>query len=436
MYDTRYEPSSIAARYAAHGVRAFISLPLFRDDEWRMQVWISDNKPRTWSSGDVALLRELADRIWLRLERARAESALRETQARLEEALTTARMAYWTWDPRTKSTVSSRSLDALFGLRDGETLSSRAQRFQIVHAEDQKRHRDLVESAAARGEGWHTEFRVVRPRDGEVAWLEERATVTRDALSGEMHTTGLVWDVTDRKRVEAAADLERRALDRETMRRALASAEESERRRLARDLHDQLGQHLTAFALGLAEARRLLDAGQPAQERLTQLEDLARVMAHDARYLALQLRPPELDDVGLESALQSYVEQWSTRYGVSADVAVTGAEANRLLPSDVSAAVYRIAQEALTNVAKHAEARQVSVVLERPEREVRLIVEDDGRGFDLDVIGQRVQHERSIGLESMRERVALIGGTLEVESSLGRGTTIYVRAPISANAHG
>ena len=235
-------------------------------------------------------------------------------------------------------------------------------------------------------------------------------------------------DVTDHVRARRHAEAERDAV-----RRQLSAAEEDERRRLARELHDQLGQHLTALALGLTEVHRLLDAGRPATARLTQLDELAQLMTRDARYLALELRPPELDDVGLESAVASYVEQWRTRYGVDAELAITGASAERPLPPELGTAIYRIVQEALTNVARHAKARQVSVMLGKEESEVRLIVEDDGRGFDLDATMELARRQRRLGLAGMRERAALVGGILEVETRPGSGTTIYVRMPLERN---
>jgi PAS domain S-box-containing protein len=385
------------------------------------------------------LLDEVAQRTWASVERARAEAELQETQRRLENALTTARMAYWDWDPATDHTVGSPSMSDVFGLRDGETLDFELFRNTLVHPEDRERHQVLVRHSRTRGEGWHTEFRVVRPRDGEIAWLEERATVTNDPVSGTAHTTGLVWDVTDRKRAEATAERERLATDRDRLRRQLAGVEEDERRRLARELHDQLGQELTAFQLGLVDAERLAGAhdgaragaAAPLFKTLHSMRDAADRMIAGARYVALELRPPELDDVGVESALESYVHEWSGRYRIHAEVEVTGLAAGDPMPTELASALYRIVQEALTNVAKHAHATQVSVIVERPDGEVRLIVEDDGQGFDLDETEMRVRSERRLGLAGIRERVALVGGHVSVESSVGKGTALFVRLPLS-----
>lgn len=216
--------------------------------------------------------------------------------------------------------------------------------------------------------------------------------------------------------------------ERETLRRQLAAVEENERRRLARELHDQLGQHLTALTLGLDEVVGLLPGDSPALPRLTSLLRLTNLLTRDVRYLALELRPPELDDVGLESAIATYVEKWTSRFDIAVDFEVTGT--GNIPTGEASSTVYRIVQEALTNVAKHSAARQVSVILELAPQAVRLIVEDDGRGFDVASRRVTARAERRLGLAGMEERSTLLGGTLQIESAPGEGTTLFVSLPV------
>lgn len=252
-------------------------------------------------------------------------------------------------------------------------------------------------------------------REQTQAALESRVAERTAALARA--NEALVAEIAERGRAEA---------DRTALRRQLALAEEDERRRLARELHDQLGQHLTAMTLGLETASAAVAADSPLRVRLVALRELAAILTRDARSLAVSLRPPELDDVGLASAVASYVDQWAARYGVATEFAVTGVS-DRALPDAAASTIYRVLQEALTNVAKHAAASQVSVILDQPDGEVRLIVEDDGRGFDVEAAARRSAVELRLGLAGMRERAALAGGTLTVESAPGSGTTVYVR---------
>jgi PAS domain S-box-containing protein len=360
--------------------------------------------------------------------RKRADAELQSTQKRLNEALATAHMSYWQRDPDTGHTITSPSMDDVFGLRPGERFRGDGQAFALVHREDRNQYQDLVERAGSREEGWHAEFRIVRPRDGEIAWLEEVATVARDPETGRRRVTGLVRDITDRKRSEAVAALERASRDRDAVRRQLLEAEEGERRRLARDLHDETGQHLTALGLGLQALSNIAPAGSEVDRRAADLRELANAMGQQLHAVAVRLRPKSLDDFGLEAALGGYAEEWFRKTGIPVDVHAR-ADAERL-PSVMESGLYRVVQEALTNVSRHSKATRVSVVVERRDGHVVAIVEDDGQGFDPD------GHVGGFGLLGMRERVALLGGTVEIESAPGAGTTIFARIPVNAWSSG
>ncbi|HWQ33355.1 MAG TPA: chemotaxis protein CheB [Blastocatellia bacterium] len=208
----------------------------------------------------------------------------------------------------------------------------------------------------------------------------------------------------------------------------LVSAQESERQRLSRELHDQTGQQLTALRLGI-ESLRAKCAGQP--ELLAQVEllqNLAQKLEGDVDFLTWKLRPSALDDLGLPQALATYVQEWSKHFNLEAEFHLTGLERGSLSP-DAQTACYRIAQEALNNVAKHAQASRVDVLLERRDVHAVMIIEDNGLGFD----PQALQN-RSLGLVGMRERATAVGGTLEIESAPGGGTTIFVKVPFSPAA--
>jgi signal transduction histidine kinase len=209
--------------------------------------------------------------------------------------------------------------------------------------------------------------------------------------------------------------------------RQLADAEETERGRISRELHDRLGQDLTGLKLRLQLVRKQESFALPVQESFGKLEQLADGLMRDIHRLAWELHPAVLDDLGLEAALRRYAAEWSENNRMPVDFHSDGVEAHRL-PLQLETTLYRITQEALTNVTRHANAKRVSVLLERRPDHVSLIVEDDGGGFNA---GSQASAARGkLGLLGMRERVTLAGGTLEVESTLGAGTTVFVRVPL------
>jgi signal transduction histidine kinase len=151
----------------------------------------------------------------------------------------------------------------------------------------------------------------------------------------------------------------------------------------------------------------------------------------EAHRLAWELRPAVLDDLGLEAALQRYLSGWSEHGGAAVDFHSHGLERQRL-PLELETVFYRVTQEALTNVSRHAKARRVSVLLERQTDRVSLIVEDNGVGFDADAVLQSSEIPDKLGLLGMQERIRLAGGTLEIESTPERGTTLFVRVPLDS----
>ena len=218
--------------------------------------------------------------------------------------------------------------------------------------------------------------------------------------------------------------------ERNELLRQLAVAEEEERLRLSRELHDQMGQLVTALLLGL----RGLQIGSTSAEhaeRIAELEKLAGRIAREVQQLALDLRPPALDTLGLPAALENLLHEWSRRSGIEADLQSIGITGERF-PAEVETMLYRVAQEGLNNVLKHARASHVSLVLERRSGNLSVILEDDGDGFDPETVLVAPDKARRLGLRGMRERVARLGGSLEIESSPGVGTCLFIRAPVRA----
>jgi len=222
------------------------------------------------------------------------------------------------------------------------------------------------------------------------------------------------------------ATLEQDAQQLHHLSRKTLQAQEEERRRVARELHDETGQTLTSLLVRL----RLLENLQDVQEVRQHLQELRKLTAQtleDVRRIALELRPKILDDLGLTAALSWLVDEFNAAHHARATLRVSGIE--RRLPEELELVFYRVAQEALTNAARHAHARRVTITVKRGENCLGLEVADDGVGFDM-AAWQARPHE-GMGLLGMRERLALVGGEIVIESKPGAGTRIFVRAPLN-----
>ena len=228
----------------------------------------------------------------------------------------------------------------------------------------------------------------------------------------EQRTRALQMEILERS---AAQD---RATD---LVRKLVTSQEDERARIARDLHDQIGQQLTALRLTLERTAE----ERPSDQQLVRAIELARTIDSELGFIAWELRPAVLDDLGLAAALPRFVEDWSEHYGIGTEYRAAGFEAGHL-PREAEVAFYRIAQEALNNVSKHAQASRVDVMLESRDRSVVLVIEDNGVGFD---VSTTRAGDRGIGLIGMFERAALAGAALQIESVSGGGTSVFLRRP-------
>ena len=238
--------------------------------------------------------------------------------------------------------------------------------------------------------------------------------LTEDAgVSGVIGVIGVVVDDTERKRQE---EVRTRLIEQ------VMTAQDEERRRIARELHDETGQSLTALLVGLRTiegSRTIAEAAELAQR----LREMAARTLQDVGRLARGLHPSVLDDLGFAVAVTRHVQEFARVHGIIEETRIEGLESAPPVPL-VQNTVYRVLQEALTNVAKHAGARRVSVRLVRLESAVELRVRDDGVGFEPGANG------RGLGLQSMRERAALLGGTVQLESERGKGTMVTARFPL------
>jgi two-component system sensor histidine kinase UhpB len=352
----------------------------------------------------------------------RTESALRESEERLRLAFAGAQEGVWDWSLETNAVVYSSRWKQMLGYSDEEIEPNVSAWERLVHPED-RTAADRANENVARGQPtYEAEFRL-RHKDGHYVQVLSRGFPVRREPGGPVvRIVGTHFDLTERQKREAE-HVRTELLTR------LVFAQEDERRRIARDMHDQFGEHLTTLGLRIGVLKATCADNAALTREIDALEAIALSLDQDADRLAWELRPTALDDLGLRAALTNYTEDWSARVGIPARLHTSGLQDERLAPN-LETTLYRIAQEALNNAAKYSRARRVEVLLERRADSVVLVVEDDGIGFDAD--GGATG--RGFGLVGMQERAALVGGTLEIESSPGKGTTVLARIAVPAGA--
>jgi PAS domain S-box-containing protein len=250
-------------------------------------------------------------------------------------------------------------------------------------------------------------------------YTTKRRAFTVDDIHFLQSVANILATATERKRTEESRT---RLIER------VMSVQEEERRRIARELHDETGQSLTSLLVGL----RLIEGTRTLKKAKTQVNQLRHITVQildNLRRLARGLHPSVLDDLGLVVALTRYAADYAQSYGITANVHTEGLHSSRL-PSSVETALYRIMQEALTNVARHAAAKTVSIALTRQPSGVQMIVNDDGCGFDVETTLRTSTTSSHLGLYSMCERATLLGGSVTIASKRGKGTSISVQIPL------
>jgi signal transduction histidine kinase len=226
---------------------------------------------------------------------------------------------------------------------------------------------------------------------------------------------------------EMSAELQRKEIMREQLLAKIMSTQEDERKRISRELHDETSQALASLKVGLRLVEDLTDPIQ-IKEKLTELRTLVAQTLETVHQIAVELRPNLLDDVGLVAAIKGYVEEYSAKVKIKVDFHASNINEQHL-SAELRMTVYRIVQEALTNIAKHAEASSVSVVLRSRDSSLVTIVEDNGKGFELNRVMDS-HHDKKLGLFGMYERASLVGGRLTIESNPDVGTTVFFEVPV------
>jgi PAS domain S-box-containing protein len=350
---------------------------------------------------------ELEERI---AERNRAEVALRESEERYRELFENARDAVYVHDLEGNYIRVNRATEELSGYKREEIVG---RNFADFVAPEHVRYvrKSFYARLAEQGE---TAFEVdVIAKDGRRVPVEvrSRAIYENGVMVG---VQGTARDITERKLAQDSLQM---------FSRQLIEAQEDERRRITRELHDQIGQILTAIKMNLYSVQQVLETAETSsyvKDNIEAVDEALRLV----RDLSIDLRPPVLDDFGLVSALYWYVDRYTKRTGLEVDVVIELPDHNQRFSRDLETACFRIAQEALTNIVRHAQATRVLLQLAKDGNVLLLSIKDDGVGFDVESLRKRAPRAATLGLISMQERAHAAGGAIEIESTISEGTEV------------
>ena len=353
-------------------------------------------------------------------ERKTAETALAERDALLNETGRIAKVGGWEFDPVTGKGSWTDEVARIHDL-DPSAETSAEIGLSFYHGEHRARIEHAVREAVESGKSYDLELELISAK-GVRKWVR---TIGHPLIEHNrvVRVSGSFQDITDRKQAEAALRENTRQL--ETLSRRLLAAQEDERRNIARELHDELGQALTAIKINLQARDRF--KGHARKELDAENVRIVDATLQQVRRLALTLRPSMLDDLGLGSALRWMADQQAERGGFAMHFGADFSDV-RLAP-ELETACFRIAQEALTNIVRHAQARRVTIELRHARDALVMTVQDDGRGFDVAAMRAHAKTGSSFGLLGMQERAALAGGSLEIESAPNQGTILRARFP-------
>lgn len=359
-----------------------------------------------------------------------AEEASRLSQQRFEFVAMATTDAIWDLNVETKMVWWSAGIQKLFGYPPADVSPNLDWWLERLHPEDKERvTRELERVADSGRRSWAGHYRF-RRQDGSYASVLDRGYIIHDAAGKPVRVVGGISDISERRRAEEALECSRRQL--RALAARLQSGREEERANVAREIHDELGQVLTAIKMNLDWLERGLDergegtALNPLLERVVESAEMTESAMKSVQRIATDLRPGALDHLGLAEALQQEASRFQQRGGITCVLDLPPEPLK--LPKQVATAVFRVFQEALTNIGRHANATAVRIRLSADAEKLVLLVEDNGQGIPPEATAD----SRSLGLQGMRERASVLGGEVTISPIKPSGTRVSLRLPRGA----
>lgn len=358
-------------------------------------------------------------------ERKRFELAIQDSQNRLAKAQHMARLGNWDWDVVNDIVLCSDELYRIFGASP-DFVFNRKSFLNYVHPDDLELVEKSIVAALAGEVSYSVDFRILAGYGAELV-VHSEGEVEFDAAGKGVRMFGLVQDITERKQIEQEIRASREQL--RELSNHLQTIREEEKSCIAREIHDELGGNLTALKMDIFWlGRKLPPEMEAAHEKVASMSDMVDASVHALRRIVTELRPTVLDDLGLVAAMQWQAAEFAKRYGIQCKVSMHGEEVE--LTEEMRITLFRIFQEALTNVARYSKASQVLVDMWREHDKIALEVFDNGIGIPEGAIMQPTAH----GLRGMMERARSLGGSVEIGSAPGEGVAISVRIPVAGAA--